>query len=105
MNLLSRVIDKTKTGLPAVKSDDFDPYAEALIALEKSAEKLTGPADGQSVVEAVLAFGRQLNDSRIAAGNAGEDCWSGIRNIAALSRVAIAASISASDAAASAEVK
>jgi hypothetical protein len=54
--------------LPAVK-DDFDQYAEALIALQKSAEKLTGPADGQSFVEAVSAFAdkRQKFERRIAS--------------------------------------
>jgi hypothetical protein len=54
--------------LPAVKSD-FDQYAEALIALQRSAEKLTGPSDGQSFVEAVSAFAdkRQKFEKRVAS--------------------------------------
>jgi hypothetical protein len=54
--------------LPAVRSD-FDQYADALINLQKSAEKLTGPADGQSFVEAVSTFAvrRQTFEQRIAS--------------------------------------
>jgi len=54
--------------LPTVKSD-FEQYADALITLQKSAEKLTGPADGQPFVEAVSAFAarRQAFQQRVAA--------------------------------------
>jgi hypothetical protein len=54
--------------LPAVKSD-FEQYADALIALQKSAEKMTGPADGQPFVEAVSAFAarRQAFQQRVAS--------------------------------------
>jgi hypothetical protein len=53
--------------LPAVKSD-FDQYADALTTLQKSAEKLTGPADGKPFVEAVSAFAdrRQAFQQRVA---------------------------------------
>ncbi len=54
--------------LPDVKGD-FEQYAEALIALQKSAERLTGPIDGQSFVEAVSAFAdkRQKFERRVAS--------------------------------------
>jgi len=54
--------------LPAIKSD-FDQYADALINLQKGAEQLTGPADGQTFVEAVSAFSarRQAFQQRVAS--------------------------------------
>jgi hypothetical protein len=53
---------------PSVKSD-FDQYADALFTLQKSAEKLTGPADAQSFVEAVSAFAdkRKTFEQRVAS--------------------------------------
>ena len=50
--------------LPSVKSD-FIEYAEALIVLQKSAEKLTGPTDAQSFVAAyprLLSVGKHFNN-------------------------------------------
>lgn len=54
--------------LPAIKSD-VDQYAEALFSLQKSAEKLTGPADGQDFVQAVSAYGarRQALQHRLVS--------------------------------------
>jgi hypothetical protein len=54
--------------LPSVKSD-FDQYADALIALQKSAEKLSGPGDGQAFVQAVSEFAdkRKVFQNRVAS--------------------------------------
>jgi hypothetical protein len=62
------VASTLKDRLPGLKSD-FDQYAEALFDLQKSAEKMTGPADAQSFVEAVSAFAnrRQVFLQRIAS--------------------------------------
>jgi hypothetical protein len=53
---------------PEVKTD-FDRYADALTNLQKSAEKLTGPADGKPFVEAVSAFAdkRHAFEQRVAS--------------------------------------
>lgn len=54
--------------LPEVRTD-FDQYANALTTLQKSAEKLTGPADGKPFVEAVSAFAdkRHAFEQRVAS--------------------------------------
>lgn len=41
--------------MPALKPE-FEQYADALISLQKSAEKLSGPLDGKTFVEAVSAY-------------------------------------------------
>lgn len=53
--------------VPSIKLD-VDEYAEALFALQKAAEKMTGPADAQQFVEAVSAFGdrRKTYQQRVA---------------------------------------
>ena len=41
--------------MPALK-DDFTHYADALVQVQKSAEKLNGPADGKPFVEAISNY-------------------------------------------------
>jgi hypothetical protein len=62
------VASALKDRIPSLKTD-IDAYAEALFALQKTAEKMTGPVDAQAFVEAVSAFGdrRQAFQKRIAS--------------------------------------
>lgn len=53
------VASAVSSRMPTVRAE-FDTFANALIELQKSAERLTGPGDGKAFVEAVSAY----DDSR-----------------------------------------